>query len=101
MNLTQALKDTPGTLQANCYTDERLTVFTTRLDEALQAGADPNIHCTVPQADMLAVQSAMSDLIDPKQLLTLVRHGRRMLMRASFLEEDIIAIRLYTGTCLS
>ena len=99
LNLLQALKGTPGTLEADRYTDELVTVLTTRLEEALEAGGDPNIHCTVPHANMLSVQSALSDLIDPEQLLALVQHGRGMLMGASFLEEDIIAIRLYTGTC--
>jgi ankyrin repeat protein len=101
--LKEALAQTPGTLDPDKWTEGDVAKLQARLDRALGAqggghGAGKDVTvCTVPCAEMAAVVADLQDLLDGTQLQALIVAGRNMLKSADFAEEEVVALRCYTG----
>lgn len=106
--LRKALQDVPGKLKLDEYGKAaRVDDLCRRLDQALSQGGAighwvdgvgmGGCVCTVPDTTMDSVASALADVLDKSQLDALVRYGRKFLQEANLKEEEVIAIRLYTG----
>ena len=97
----EALAGTPGTLEPDKLSDADVSLLQARLDAALQgngAGASQDAPaCTVPRVQMREVVAELQDLLDAKQLQALIATGRTILKSANFAEEEVIALRCYTG----
>ena len=98
----EALADTPGTLKLETLTEDDVLQLQRRLEAALQMegrnkkNAEAPV-CTVPSAEMADVVEALKDVLDEQQLQALVCKGRSILKGARFVEEEVIALRSYTG----